>query len=113
MYERVKSLYGDQSIVEVLPGVPLVFARDVPGSLTTTDTTHAFSEFLVYGKFIALNIQSGMILCLLLIRLIFQFFLDIVHSQHLPLILLYHLLIKSMKLSCFQILVLKPRITII
>ncbi|MBS4086640.1 MULTISPECIES: glycosyltransferase [Pseudomonas] len=45
MYERVKSLYGDQSIVEVLPGVPLVFARDVPGSLTTTDTTHAFSEF--------------------------------------------------------------------
>lgn len=45
MYERIKILYGKQSIAEILPGVPLVFARDVPGSLTTTDTTHAFSEF--------------------------------------------------------------------
>ncbi|MBD8793240.1 glycosyltransferase [Pseudomonas syringae] len=45
LYERLINIYGPEAIAEIVRGVPLVFARDLPGSLTNTISTHAFSEF--------------------------------------------------------------------
>ncbi len=46
-YYRILSIFGDQAIKEVLPGVPLAFGRRHPDSLTQRSETHARS--LYYG----------------------------------------------------------------
>ncbi len=46
-YYRILSVYGRNSIKEVLPGVPLAFGRHHPDSLTQRSETHARS--LYYG----------------------------------------------------------------
>jgi glycosyltransferase involved in cell wall biosynthesis len=45
LFERVKAFYGEDSVHEVAPTVPLVLARHLPDSLTTSANTHAKSEF--------------------------------------------------------------------
>jgi glycosyltransferase involved in cell wall biosynthesis/tetrahydromethanopterin S-methyltransferase subunit G len=45
LFERVKIFFGCNAISEVAPGVPLVLARHLPNSLTTSADTHAKSEF--------------------------------------------------------------------
>ena len=53
-HQRLLALYGPDSVVQIQPGVPLVFARQWPGSLTSAPATHARSEFFglrqLYGK---------------------------------------------------------------
>ena len=44
-YYRIIAAYGQQSIVEVKPGVPLAFGRMEPGSLTMTSETHLRTQF--------------------------------------------------------------------
>lgn len=45
LWQRIKALYGADAVSEVLPGVPLAFARQLPGSLTNAPTTHQCSQF--------------------------------------------------------------------
>ncbi|APD95382.1 hypothetical protein BM523_16050 [Alteromonas mediterranea] len=44
-YERVLCIYGNTSIKEVLPGVPLSFGRTVESSLTHKSTTHLVTQY--------------------------------------------------------------------
>lgn len=44
-HQRLLALYGPDSVAQIQPGVPLVIARQWPGSLTSTPATHARSEF--------------------------------------------------------------------
>lgn len=45
LYSRMTTLYGSSAVIEVAPGVPLVIARDVIGSLTNFSATHGRTEF--------------------------------------------------------------------
>lgn len=53
-HQRLLALYGPDSVAQIQPGVPLVFARQWPGSLTSAPATHARSEFFglrrLYGE---------------------------------------------------------------
>ena len=53
-HQRLLVLYGPDSVAQIQPGVPLVFARQWPGSLTSAPATHARSEFFglrrLYGE---------------------------------------------------------------
>lgn len=44
-YYRIKQLFGPQSIVEILPGVPLSFGRADEGSLSQTKASHLRTQF--------------------------------------------------------------------
>lgn len=44
-YYRIKKVFGEQSIVEVLPGVPLAFGRADENSLSQTSATHLRTQF--------------------------------------------------------------------
>lgn len=44
-YERILKVFGDSSVAEVLPGVPLAFGRVSEGSLTQTGETHLVTQF--------------------------------------------------------------------
>ncbi|WP_051530390.1 glycosyltransferase family 2 protein [Halomonas halodenitrificans] len=44
-YYRIRAAFGDQSIGEVLPGVPLAFGRTVADSLTAVGATHLVTQF--------------------------------------------------------------------
>lgn len=45
LWQRIKALYGAEAVSEVLPGVPLAFARQLPESLTSAPATHLRSQF--------------------------------------------------------------------
>ncbi len=45
LWQRIKALYGSEAVSEVLPGVPLAFARQLPESLTSSPATHLRSQF--------------------------------------------------------------------
>lgn len=45
LWQRIKALYGAEAVSEVLPGVPLAFARQLPESLTSTPMPHLRSQF--------------------------------------------------------------------
>lgn len=53
-HQRLLALYGPDSVAQIKTGVPLVFARQWPGSLTSAPATHARSEFFglrrLYGE---------------------------------------------------------------
>ncbi|WP_422450372.1 MULTISPECIES: glycosyltransferase [unclassified Endozoicomonas] len=44
-YYRIIAAYGQQSIIEVKPGIPLAFGRMEPGSLTMASETHLRTQF--------------------------------------------------------------------
>ncbi|WP_375055686.1 glycosyltransferase [Zobellella sp. DQSA1] len=44
-YYRIKRAFGEQVIVEVLPGIPLAFGRHDPASLTQAGPTHARTQY--------------------------------------------------------------------
>lgn len=44
-YYRIKKLFGEKSIVEVLPGIPLSFGRSDEHSLSQTSSTHLRTQF--------------------------------------------------------------------
>jgi len=45
LWQRIKALHGEEAVREVLPGVPLAFARQLPESLTSAPATHLRSQF--------------------------------------------------------------------
>src|SRR5690606_16851725 len=47
LHQRLQRAYGAHSVQRVAPGIPLVFARQLPGSLTTAAATHLRTMF--YG----------------------------------------------------------------
>lgn len=45
-YHRIRRAFGQDAIIEVLPGVPLSFARSHPGGLTASAACHLSTQFI-------------------------------------------------------------------
>jgi hypothetical protein len=45
-YDRVRAAFGPDSLVEVMPGVPLAFGRHDPASLSQSSATHLRTQFI-------------------------------------------------------------------
>jgi len=49
-YDRVRAAFGPDSLVEVMPGVPLAFGRHDPASLSQSSATHLRTQFMGVRK---------------------------------------------------------------